>query len=276
VTADFPDWQAPQAHATAISVTGAPLLNLSSLVTSLVNKTVLANADIFTGPQQITQPGYEIRIQLGCPNGTAVPFGRVDIFWTDKSSGVQIGVDSYHIPAAGAAGQWTIYGRGPTKASVMNVTLSNLDAANSMTGTIYLIQNSRVYDTDDWFYSNADNAGLGVPGFTMPSLPVDNSVLGFEDNGLIGASSAVEFLCGMHNGAVQFAYEVNTGAAANLTVRLRPAPNSEYAAHNILGAQAAPPFTFQFAGPRAPVIVRLVNAATTGMNISWSLLRLDQ
>lgn len=275
VVPDYPDYSPHVATAQQIAATGAPLLNLSALVTSKVNQSIAPSGTIFTNPQIMTQPGYEIRVQLSTTAGTAVPFGRIDLFWVDQPSGVQIGVDSYHMPAATGPGMWTAYMRGVTKASTLNVVLNNLDGTATMTGTIYLLQSSRVYPADEIHYSNADNASQAVAGFTLPVLPTDNTVLGMVSGLVVNASSSSNpYLFGIGDGLTGVGVNMNAGVLASVVMEIAAAPSSAYVANNPLFAGTPPGPAFQFAAPRCPLRVIIVNQATTAVTLTWSLVRI--
>lgn len=274
VLTDTPDWAPHVAQAEQIAATGVPLLNLSGL---LANLPVFAVAPGLSGGPPtvaIAQPGYEVHVKVTGSAAATVPFVQVTLTWTDPNTGFPMGKDVYYMPVAELGFSWVMYGRGPTKAGELSVKVANLDPAQNVTAGVAILQNSRVYLRDEFWYSNSDNSGLTVPGFSLPTLPPDDSILGFGDSSVVPASGNVEFLCGMWQGPIVFSYEQNTGASSNLTVRLTAMPATVFSAtHNILGAMAPPAQPYQFFGPRAPIKVRLVNSGTTGMTVTWSLVR---
>jgi hypothetical protein len=271
VTADFPDFQVPQAHADAIATTGAPLLTLATLVDSQTGKVITAG-NVFPGPgKPISQIGYEIQVQVTANSASTVPYAVVALTWVDSGTGITVGSDTWTVPGSSNATPFMVLGKGPSKADKVSVTVTNLDPANSITISYVLIQNSRVYPKDDWRWYNNNNRLTAVPAATLPTLPPDESVLGLVDNVTILASSQDTFLFGMYNGPVTVSYELSSGSAASLMFRVRPQPDSAYSGHNILGAFSNPSPSFQVAGPRAPLRVVVANSATTTITLSFAL-----
>lgn len=275
VVADYPDWSPHVAHANQIAATGVPLLTLNTRLYQQAFPSVAAGTPVSSGPLNVSQVGYEVQITAKFPVATVTPFVEIQVAWTDTTSGLQIGSDTFIVPGATAPGVWTVHGRGPTKANQLNLTVTNLDASNAASVGVIALQNSRVYQKDEWYWVNPQNKSLTIPGFPLPTFPDDESVLGLLDGITIPASSQASYLFGMHAGMVSVGYEVNTGAASNLSIRIRPKPDTVYSGHNIIYSAVTPPANFQVAAPRAPLGVVLVNAATTAMVMSMSMIRAD-
>lgn len=270
-TPDYPDFQTPQQHANTIAATGVPLLTLaSSLLQQTFNPPALAKRS--SASLSITQIGYEIVVGASFGVVPTNPFIRVTLTWSQTGFTGYTDTETFIVPACNTPGAFTVIGQGPTRGDSLVVSVTNLDPLQTATVSVGVAENSRIYDRSKWRWDNATDAGLTVAGFTLPSLPADESVLGLVDAVAIPASTAVSYLCGMRNGTIQFGYEMNGGVAASLTLRLQPAPTTEYSTHFPLGAVAAPSFSFQFAGPRAPVIVRLVNTSAGPITVTFGVV----
>lgn len=272
MSVDYPDFQTPQQHADTIARTGVPLLTLASDVLAQTF-TPAAGATSSSISIPITQIGYEIMIIGQFIVAPTNPFARVTLTWSQSGITGYTDTETFIVPCGSAGTSFKVIGRGPTRGDSVVVSVTNLDPLQVISLVVNLAENSRIYDRSQWRWDNAPLSGVTVAGWTLPFLPADESVLGILDNTLIPASSGIQWLFGMHNGLVQFQYEMNTGLASALTVRFQAAPTSEYLTHYSLGAASPGSFGVQFAGPRAPIVVRLVNTSAAGINVSCSLLR---
>lgn len=275
VVTDYPDWSPHVANAQQIAATGVPLLTLSSLVQSASGLTI-AGAGVHPFPAvTIGQIGYEVRIDASIPFSATIPFLEVQMIWTDPAANKIMATDTFIVPSSSGGQAFTVIGRGPSKAAVLQVQVTNLDPAQTATINISVLQNSRVYPRDDWRWQGNVAPSTNVPGFTLPTMPPDESVLGVLDGVTIAASSQNTYLFGMHDGLLNVGYEVNTGAASNLSIRIRPKPDGQYSAHNIIYSAVSPPSNFQIAASRAPLGVVVANSATTAMVLSLGMIRAD-
>lgn len=273
---DYADWQEPQAHATAIAATGVPLLGLASQLVTTATKVIGPSTTQFFTTANVTQVGYHGTFEVQFPSAATVPFCRARLSWLDNLTGYSLGTDDYILPGAQAASLFTTTAAGLARGNRVQLAIDNLDPAQSATVTCTLNEDSIPRNGDSWYYPNLLNAAVTVPGFTLPGLPDDESVLGVLDNVTIAASSSNTYLLGMHAGLVNIGYELSAGTAANLSIRMRPAPDSVYSGHNIIYSATSSPSNFQVAFPRAPVRLIVANAATTAMTLSLSAIRADQ
>lgn len=269
---DYPDWTVPQASANAISVTGVPLLSMATLAyQGTLNPAALAT--LSSGSQSMTQVGYEILVQSSYGVAPTVPFIEVQLEWFMVGVTNRVATDTFIVPASTTPGAFTVRGTGPSKGDLVNVHVTNLDPAQTATVSIALLQVSRTYVTDSWRWDNAANAGLTVTGWTLPSLPPDESVLGMAASSVIGAGGNGTWLCGMHQGLVNASIEMNVGALTALVAQVAAEPGSAYVANNPLYSLATPPNVFQYAAPRAPVRFQLHNNSGAAVTVTWSLVR---
>lgn len=269
---DYADWQTPNAHATQIAATGVPLLTLPTL---LLQQTFDPAAGVTQSSASlaITQPGYEIIVQSSFSVAPTSPFIRVTIGWNDGTSLDPVNADTFIAPASTTPGAFRVQGNGPTKGNAAVISVTNLDGLQVATVQVMFLQHSRILASDDWTYDNAANAGLTVTGFTLPKMPADQSCLGVLDNVTIAAAGSSAWLFGICAGLATVSYEIGSGAASTLSLRIRPKPDTEYSGHNILYSAVSAPPNFQIAGARAPLGVILANSATTSLTMSLAIFK---
>lgn len=265
--ADFPDWQAPAAHAGQIAQQGVPLLTASKL---LANDTITAlahGASFGTPGLTVSQPGYEIIVNPKFAAGTTNPFVEVQLQWVDIGTGIQMASDSFFIPGSTQPSGLAVFGRGPTKGNQLFVTVTNLDTVNPVTLGLTVLQNSRVPQTDVWRFQNSSVNNMTVPGFTLPSLPDDESCLGTITGATIAASASSSWLMGIGaGGPVTFSIEASGETAANSRFFAYVLPSSIYGTNAPLIDFTAANLnqTYTFNPPRAPWLFKAQNQNTAG------------
>lgn len=271
VLTDYPDYSPHVAHADQIAATGVPLLTKSTTVANTA-WTVAGGQKIQVNTYNIAQIGYEVILSGYQQAAGTSGFVEIAFQWFDSTSNFLVGSDSW-ICAVGpnSSSAWLTVGHGPTKADQVEVTVKNLDPAAGATGQLTLLQNSRVYARDDWHWVNSFNAGNSVPGFTVATLPDDESVLGIVTALAIPAGATSTLLFGMHNGLVAVGLDMNSGLLSSLAVRIAAEPASVYGANYPIVSYASPPPVFQVAGTRSPLAVALANNATTSITVTMSL-----
>lgn len=213
---DFPDWQSPQAHATAISITGAPLLNLHN---DLINQagTIAAGNTILTIPDVgFAQPGWEALVQLEMPNTATKPYPRVTFIWKDLALGTFIWQDAWHMMAGNIlAGNNVYQGRGPTLGNRLGVTIENFDPAQILTYNIQVWQTSQLPARAD--FRQDDQGGFTQAGAinAVPTITdMVNNIIGAQRSAALGAGNAVTTVLPLFAGRARFA--ANISSANNL------------------------------------------------------------
>lgn len=271
VLTDYPDWAPHVALAQQVANTGVPLLNLPSVVYQSTGNVIAGNGNFTTAAFTVNQPGYEVYVTCQFATGTASPFVEVQLFWLDPGGAYNVATDSWVVPGATAAAGFVVRGRGPSKGSSVVVSVNNLDSANSATVGIHLLQHSRPVNNDDWRWANFSDKGLTVPGFTLPTLPNDESVVGMG-NDTIAGSSSISRLVGMYNGRIKVGLNLATGTLASITFNLQALPSAHYQANNPIIGGAAPGLVFEVAGVRGPMLLRIINTVTTSITVAWSMV----
>jgi hypothetical protein len=267
VVTDYPDFSPHVATAQQVAATGVPLLTKNTRVYQQAFTNVASGAAASTGLLAMGQIGYEVLVNARCNGAATNPFAEIRMTWTDSTTGFTLGSDTFITPMSGSATPWAVIGRGPTKADEVTVTVTNLDSLTAPSITITVLQNSRVYPTDNWNWNNASVAGLTVPGFALPTLPNDESVLGIVSNVNVAAGAVNTWLLGMAtSGQVIVTTSFSGVTTTNIRCHIYPQPNSKYGSSIDLVAFTATAnnTSMPYNPPRAPVILVVSNGATTG------------
>lgn len=275
VLSDVPDWQPHVAQAEQIAATGVPLLTAAAVVDRQIGQVIAAGATLIGTEEVFSQIGYEMTVQAQCSAASATPFVSVNLLWEEGAFNTLIDTDTFIVPCSSNVNTFTVLGKGPSKADRCTVSILNLDSAHSVTVSYTLMQNSRVYDRDRWHWYNGAVNLAAVPGFVLPTVPADESVLGMVGGQVIGAgASTTAALFGMYDGLIGVGININVGTLANLVMQIAAEPNSNYVANNPLFAGTPLTQAFTVAGVRAPLRVILNNTGTTSMTVTYSLVRI--
>lgn len=213
---DFPDWQAPQAHATAISTTGAPLLRFTSNLGSGSNQALAANlTTTLLNTVSLNQPGYEGVFSLTMPSGSGtVPFVRMVIVWTDATTGLTVGQRTFFM-TCGNGQALSYYIHGPTKGNQVSITVTVLDALVGATLTWGFNLTSHVYLNDNIIQTAY---GTTAPnGYTNPAGFPNAGIL-LDSNLTPGASATLTRLTAVYSGKAVL--NVNNNGSTSLHVFL--------------------------------------------------------
>lgn len=263
---DYADWQEPQAHATAISTTGVPLLTGSTLLFQQLSHVIGGHGTTGSLFLPVTQIGYDFAISVNVSAAATEPFVLVNMKWFDSVTGISTGSDSFICPGADGSTSWLTIGAGPTKGDQCIITITNQDG-NNTTVSYTLLENSRVYARDDWHWVNIDDEILTIPGWTVAGLVPDESVLGVLSGATVAASTTDTWLLGMSStGPVNVVGNVSGVAASAVVINLLAAPASYYGGGADLQhfTPTAAGFMFSYMPPRGPVALQVSNTATTG------------
>lgn len=270
---DFPDWQAPQAHATAIAGTGVPLLTGSTQLANTSNA-IAASGNVSLGPFVVSQIGYELVVSCDMANAATNPFVTVVLTWTDSVSGVQVATDSFSTVCGAASLSFLpTAARGPSKADRLAITIYNSDTARVANVNLVLLQNSRIYPRDDFFWVSQYPNTLLVPAFTLATQMPDENCLGVAADVTLAASASSTFLFGMYDGPILVGVCMTTGALSSLALSIAPEPTNIYIGHFPVyqGTPSQP--SFYVGGSRAPLKVLIANLATTSIKVTVGMWR---
>lgn len=194
-----------------IAAAGVPLL---ARATSLVHAglALAAGGSLTLGPYAITQISYEAALWLNIPGAATVPFCRVLIDWIDSASGLTVAQDTWWL-AAGNAGAVKTAGTGPAKADQMQITLTNADPAQEISGSYAFTQSSRFFARDSW----QSIVFPGVPAYTLPGSDSTADLLAATTIS-IGAGESISRLMPLFNGTAQISLGAPSGDSGLLTI----------------------------------------------------------
>lgn len=269
---DYPDWTVPQAHANTIAATGVPLLTKSNRLYQQAFINVGAGVAVHAAVGTVSQIGYEVIFTAQCDPAATNPFVKVQLTWTDSVSGTVVAQDVFKVPMSTAVGGFKVVGRGPSKADILDIFMDNDDTLTAPSFSLIVLQNSRIYAFDDWFWDNAVDNGMTVPGFTLASLPSDQNVLGMINNVAIGAGANTTWLFGMRTGPAQLYLATAVGALTAVTIKIRPQPDSLYTSTDVILSQATPAQSTELVLPRAPLRVNIANTSGASITIAAMLI----
>lgn len=129
---------------------GVPLLSKSTLIHQDTVSALAPGVGQILGPFPITQPGYEVRIDLSTGAAGAC-YVTYQVDWIDSGTGQNLRRNSYTAVAGVTGTPHKINGHGPTKANQIQITVSNLLAsAGNIVTTVTQMQSSRIYSRDVW------------------------------------------------------------------------------------------------------------------------------
>lgn len=267
VVTDYPDWSGHVALADQIANTGAPLLVLPQAIGALATTSLPPGFLNIATNIKFNQVSYEVLVNVGAAAAATVPFTEFIMEWLDPTNTTVIARDTFVIPGITTANSFAVRGRGPTKSGTLNITLNNLDPVQNSTISYQVFQHSRPFEFDTWISANDHNSGLTVPGFTLPSLPIDELVLGVLSGVTITTGSSLSWLFNAAPGKV-ITLSGNTAGItpANVQLTALAQPNAKYGNGGVLLREqlTTAPFQFTIAGPRCPILLTVNNLATSG------------
>ena len=262
---DFPDWQAPQAHASAIAVAGVPLLRGTNALGSQGAQqwpnnslTTLLNA------LPVNQPSFEGQFSLSFPASAGIlPFVRLTFNWIDSTSGLLVYSEQFVITAGnGPANALAYYLRGPCHGDTLTVTALNLDTVTTGTATWVINQTSHLWPNS--YITQSAYAATAPNGFTNPTGNPAEGLIALA-NPSIGANGSVQRLLAVDNSQADLMLNA-AGLPANVVYHLLD-PATLYSSINLadmfsqsVTAGQRSRDTIQL--PNGPVLLQLNNTST--------------
>jgi hypothetical protein len=264
---DFPDWQVPQAHATAIAGTGVPLLRLSTNKKTNTGTTIAGGGtNTLLTAGAMVQPGYEIGVRCSVPAGTGtLPFVAFTLTWTDSVTNIQTARRDVVVAAGNGSGNAiTSYFNGPCRGNTLKVVATNLDPAVTVTVDWTINQTSHVYEHDQ--AGQLAYPATAPNGYTNPGGINGTGVIAWVHPTLAaGASSA--YLCALYGGDV-FLNIDTFGISSTINVALTDAPGyatgttaGEFFGDNVTAGTSLP---LAMTLPFSPVLLTVSNLGTAG------------
>lgn len=271
---DYPDFQTPQAHATAISVTGVPLLTLAGTLLTAQNFMIAGGGNVSTAALPITQLGYEIQLKLQVPAAATVPFVDCVMTWTDNTGNNTVAVERWMLPC-GSAANYIFTGTGPTKGSQLTLKLINEDPAQTATVNVVILTNSRIYRRDRWIPNLTQN----VPGFTIAQGDATRALLANGSGINVNAGATLTRLFPTYHGDVMFYVEQVGVSGANSQAKLQTEPFAALSNADIYSSAPSggvgSGITTLTRFPRAPLLFSFVNGGTVAASVTFQAVMLD-
>lgn len=203
MSVDYPDYATPQAHASAIAGTGAPLLTLSGpmLDTGNVNIAAGATVTVLNG-FAITQLGYDVNLILQEQTaGTAGPL-QVEMNWIDALTGLRTAREHWNILPGTPGNAHQVVGTGQTKGDKLTVVVTNNDTV-AITYRLIILQNSRLYPADFW----RTDALPGFSGLNAVDADVPSGLIAWVSPNVAGAGGTYAAVMPLFAGQVHLHFE---------------------------------------------------------------------
>lgn len=278
---DFPDWGAPQAHANAISTTGAPPLVFKRLIDVQIGTNIPAAGTLTrpaSGQFSLNQPGYEIEINMASLGATA-PACSVELQWYDSTFGALMDDEIYYFLSGNANGH-LIHGRGPSKGDQVVVVIRNYDATSAVSFSYTLLQTSRVFTREFWKTITKAGANPVFPGFTATPMNPPANVLCAQSVSVPASGSAL-FVLPLYTGTVRL-LGTGSGTAGQSTWEFidftEQVAGAQVFASGVNGQSGYAPngvtslYLAEVPLPRAQCRLTLLNGATTAQFMSTNIM----
>jgi hypothetical protein len=218
---DYQDWGVPQANASMIAATGVPLLGAPNL---LLNDAPVINAGgtYFPAALPVSQVGYEISLQPFASGSGSQNSIKVIFTWLDVTGNFPIAIETWYIWPGNTTAAHYIYGKGPTKGSILQVSIINGSSAMQYTVPIQIWQRSHPYTRDDWRSRIYIGTTASIP---IATNDLTSSLIGYRSAFLATAASDTTELP-LYSGPCVLWYQTSSGAADMvLTIQSSANPN---------------------------------------------------
>lgn len=274
-TPDFPDWQAPQAHANAIAGTGAPLLALPTSVAATGSYPLAGGATTTTPGVAMSQIAYEVLATVSFATAPVTPFVSFTANWFDTTGTILLDSQSWIL----AGGTGTIYSTtitGPAEGALLQIVLANLDNVVTATVSLTVLTTSR---------PRSRHRGLGAhnatpAGYTLAGQQSPYNVLCAISNKTIAAASQLVRLLPLYAGDVFISINVSGAGNDNAKCSLTPAIPVGVPTVQCWWGTSGGAITNLAQGiirlPRAPCQLEIDNTATTVATANISVVALDE
>jgi hypothetical protein len=252
---------------------GVPLLTASN---SLINagSILLTTGTQTFGPFTITQPGYDIAIDITSTGAGLVGVGII-AQWNDSVSGALVSEEEWDILPGPVGSFNNIIGTGPTKGNQLTLKMNVTNGGPvTVSGIITLLQNSRIYKRDDWrmYLINGATGGLAT---ASPDLAAN--FLGSAHPNLAASGGNSTYVLPLYAGRISLsvASTSNTNDAF-ITVQqsANPSPSPQIIAFPTAVGQSGGA-TAIVTLPRQQCTVTINNENAAIKTVTWSAVALD-
>lgn len=215
---DFPDEKAPDAHATAISLTGAPLLGFKNILGSnAAGQAIGSGAQVtLLSAVPVNQIGYEMLFTFSTAAATASG-AFIFVSWSDSVTSLVTDSQTWSFFAGSNAAPHSIRLVGPSNGD--RVTVIAGSKANAQTVKYSIMQTSRVYTRHLGHTLTPQGVAPSYPGFTAANADPSSNILCAESQS-VGASGNTVLLLPLYCGTARFWARASDGTGLNNEWRL--------------------------------------------------------
>jgi hypothetical protein len=271
---DYADWGVPQANANMIAATGVPLLGNPNVLLNAAP--VIAPGATYLSPNlPVSQLGYEIAIQpFASGSGSAGPL-EIEVNWQDATATYTIELENWLIWPGAAAGGHLIYGKGPTKGGIVQISIINGSSAMAYTAPIQVWQRSHPYTRDDWrsrFYVNS------ASGNAIATTDLTTSLIGYRNVSVAAAGLDASELP-LYSGPCTLWFQTASGTTDMvLTIQSSAGANQPSLGTKIfqMPSPAGGAFSAQIVLPRYQCRVQMQNKNAAAQACAYGLFTVEQ
>jgi hypothetical protein len=233
---------------------------------------IAANTTQSFGPYAMTEPSYAVSTDALFNVAATVANYAVTLRWLDPVTSALVASEKWYPTGTTSSppvnSQLTV-GRGPTKAAILVIQVTNGDPAQSMTLDFTLWQSSRTVTRDDW---RGLALGGGYPFYTVPLAESRAGLLGWVTNQGIANTISFSWQAALYFGQAQLFYSMSSVTNVNLIVTV-PFENRTSPFYPTLfsGPLTLLQNTLNLSLPRCPVVVTISNNSGGPVTVSWSL-----
>jgi hypothetical protein len=217
-----------------ISTTGVPLLANQSSLVNQASLNIGSGANNNSSTFSIKQLSFEMVIAgQNIPIGDATPYSLVVLIWSDSTSGLLVGKDSFVMILGNQIGTNIAphVFRGPCKGDQVQVHIHNYSTTQAGLYNYTLLSNSRIVPTEtldlavDW---QQDSGALNGFAPTATAIYLDGKTIASFLNSSLGVGATDTWVSPPHNGAAWVNFFETGVAGANISIQARPMPPALY------------------------------------------------
>ena len=261
----------PSQIATAITLSGLPLITKSNVLLSQLAQPLAATGVFTSSVLSITQSAYHIFFQaVDNVAGTQHRTIQIQLTWMDSTTGDTVQIDTYYmLPGASGGNPHKIVGDGPTKGDQCQIQITNNDSA-AVTYTFTIAQSSRTFARDTWRTLGTLPAATGfvLGASDMPALVMEDT------NPSPNAGQTINRQLPMFTSAVGILFNplgaISGNATLNIVSEDPNAQNLGFMYSNIIaGGQRS--YTQVFLG-NSECYLQIINNGTNAGNIGVAII----
>lgn len=211
---DFPDEKAPDAHATAISLTGAPLLNLHTQEYFNAGQNLGPGAGLNPAAVSVNQPGYFYRVTAVLVSGSPVGPVTITLTWQDSGSALLTGIRSYTAWPGSAGNPHTIAGYGRNRGNRLFINVTNNSSGATVNVVVVVAATSVPFTLDRG--QSVTLTGL-ASGNTLGQYDLPAGIMGANDLNTLAAGTSRTDDLALYQGKV-FLFAQTASLTTDLTL----------------------------------------------------------